>query len=136
MSSKNISSIIPFLNNEISVGTLFPKKPNPLNDKKWWILNGLTTYGTLMIDVGACISIRNKNSLFATGIVSVTGSFVANQAVLIIDSGNVVVARGLVNYSSAEITRIIGVQSSDFLGVLGFVGEEFVVHRDNLVLVG
>jgi glutamate 5-kinase len=43
------------------------------------------------------------------------------------------VARGISNYSSSDILRILGSQSEDIPKLLGFDGEETVIHRDNLV---
>ena len=44
-------------------------------------------------------------------------------------------ARGLVNYSAAEARRIKGRPSSEIEKILGYVDDEELVHRDNLVLI-
>ncbi|KAK6341279.1 hypothetical protein TWF696_008361 [Orbilia brochopaga] len=41
------------------------------------------------------------------------------------------VGRAIVNYSSAEISRIKGIQSSKISGVLGYADTEYISHRDN-----
>jgi glutamate 5-kinase len=41
-----------------------------------------------------------------------------------------------VNYSSTELNQIRGRKSSEIPTILGYVGAETVVHRDNLVLSG
>ena len=46
-----------------------------------------------------------------------------------------VLARGLVNYSVFEAEKIIGKNSSQFESLLGYQGEEELIHRDNLVLM-
>ncbi len=45
------------------------------------------------------------------------------------------IARGLVNYNSTESDRIKGVASGRIQEILGYVDEEELIHRDNLVLV-
>ena len=45
------------------------------------------------------------------------------------------VARGLVNYSAAEARQIKGRPSSEIEPILGYVDDEELIHRDNLVLV-
>ncbi len=45
------------------------------------------------------------------------------------------IARGLVNYSSAELRQIQGRKSTDIAAILGYPGAETVIHRDNLVLI-
>jgi len=44
------------------------------------------------------------------------------------------IARGLVNYSSAETRQIARRPSAEIEGVLGFIEEPELIHRDNLVL--
>jgi glutamate 5-kinase len=44
------------------------------------------------------------------------------------------VARGLVNYSSAETRLIARRPSSEIESILGFIEEPELIHRDNLVL--
>ena len=46
------------------------------------------------------------------------------------------IARGLVNYASAEARLIAGKASQDIESVLGFIEEPELIHRDNLVVVG
>jgi glutamate 5-kinase len=45
------------------------------------------------------------------------------------------IARGITNYGSSDIVRILGSQSEDIPRLLGFDGEETVIHRDNLVRI-
>jgi glutamate 5-kinase len=127
-----------------TIGTHFMAKLHPLVDRKWWLLSGLASYGTLTIDAGAveALSRHHKSSLFAAGIVGVTGSFNAQQCVRIVTvtkvdekDVEVEIARGLVNYSSMEISRIKGCKSSDIAEILGYCESEYVIHRDNIVLV-
>jgi len=46
------------------------------------------------------------------------------------------IARGLTNYSAADLQRIRGLQSQRIAQVLGYRPYEEVVHRNNLTLVG
>jgi len=192
---------LPF---EPTIGTHFLPKPNPMVDRKWWILHGLATYGTITIDSGAFDAIVNeKSSLFAAGITKVEGSFVANQSVNIVtimkvNSPNenfiktasssssssslptpsisadsepingstnsdvntnttsaitaittdnptdmkkkkivekvVTVGKGIVNYTSSEISRLKGNKSMDIETLLGYVDSDCIIHRDNIVI--
>ena len=42
-------------------------------------------------------------------------------------------ARGLVNYSAADLVRISGHHSSDIEKILGYAYGDEVIHRNNLV---
>jgi glutamate 5-kinase len=45
------------------------------------------------------------------------------------------IARGLANYNADETRRIMGSASSAIEAILGYGGDEELIHRDNLVLV-
>ncbi len=45
------------------------------------------------------------------------------------------IARGLVNYDSKEISRLLRCTSDRIEELLGYSGEAEVIHRDNMVLV-
>ena len=45
------------------------------------------------------------------------------------------IARGLVNYSSDEAIKITGRASDQLAAILGYGGDEEMIHRDNLVVL-
>ncbi len=45
------------------------------------------------------------------------------------------VARGLINYGTEDAQRLLGRPSADIEAILGFGGEEELIHRDNLITV-
>ncbi|KAL0080697.1 glutamate 5-kinase [Phycomyces blakesleeanus] len=129
---------------DIPLNTRFVAKNNPLLDHKWWILHGLHTAGVIVVDDGAARAVTStlRSSLFAAGIVEVKGSFVAQQAVQIVVRKTIngkltdmVIGKGLVNYTSIEISRIKRCKSHEIADVLGYVDAECVINRDNLVRV-
>ncbi|CAO3678813.1 unnamed protein product [Rhizopus stolonifer] len=139
------SNILKIINpnyniDDLPLHTRFVAKNNPLLDRKWWIQYGLHTAGTIYVDSGAATAIllpKLKSSLFAAGIVDVEGQFVAQQAVNIVlrkeNQEDVIIGKGLVNYSNIEISRIKKCQSTDIVKILGYVDSDCVIHRDNLV---
>ena len=46
-----------------------------------------------------------------------------------------IVACGLVNYSSADLVRIKGCKSGEIHAILGHKDFDEVIHRDNLVIL-
>jgi glutamate 5-kinase len=52
-----------------------------------------------------------------------------------LDTHGTRIAKGLINYSSAEIERIKGRKTSEIEQVLGYKYSDEAIHRDNLVLV-
>ena len=72
--------------------------------------------------------------MLPAGIQSVQGQFGIGDVVTCIDDRGQALARGLVAYSSEELTRIAGRNTQDIAAVLGFDRGEEAIHRDDLVL--
>ncbi|PLZ97165.1 glutamate 5-kinase [Fischerella thermalis CCMEE 5268] len=117
------------------IGTHFEPHLEPTSARKRWIAYGLVPSGKLYLDEGAVVAISQAGkSLLAAGITALAGEFDAQDAVLLCDSKGNEIARGIVNYSKAELQQICGRHSSEIPAILGYEGAETVVHRDNLVL--
>ncbi|HEX7023080.1 MAG TPA: PUA domain-containing protein, partial [Trueperaceae bacterium] len=72
-------------------------------------------------------------SLLPSGVRAVGGHFDFGDAVTVNHDGKVV-ARGLSNYPSDALTKILGLHSREIAGVLGYKDYDEVIHRDNMVL--
>lgn len=117
-------------------GTYFHAAEKPMEARKRWIAFGRKAKGTVFVDEGAIEAIMKKNrSLLPGGIVSVKGDFVQGDVVDITRDGKIVIARGLSNYSAAEIDKIKSKKTSEIEAALGYKDYDEVVHRDNLVVM-
>ena len=92
--------------------------------------------GALTIDAGAEQSLIRGRSLLPVGVVSVDGEFERGDAVVVKTASGQDLARGLAAYSSQEISLIKGRRSEETQEVLSYSGQDEVIHRDNLVLLG
>ncbi|NJK39185.1 MAG: glutamate 5-kinase [Oscillatoriales cyanobacterium RM2_1_1] len=118
-----------------ALGTQFEPSPRPVNARKHWIAHVLPPVGKLYLDPGAIKAIcRKGKSLLAAGITQIEGPFRFQDAVQLCNADGGEVARGLVNYSSLELEQIKGCHSENIPQVLGYVGADTVIHRDNLVI--
>ena len=87
-----------------------------------------------MLDDGAVRGVLDQGrSLLPIGVVGVAGDFQRGDLVSCLDGAGRERARGLVNYSSEEAKALAGKGSADIESVLGYRGEEELIHRDNLV---
>ena len=87
------------------------------------------------LDAGAAKAVcRNGSSLLAIGITKVDGSFEQGSVVSVLDSDGSEIAKGLSNYPSIEVEKILGKPSDEISDILGHRKYECVIHRDNLVL--
>lgn len=119
------------------IGTLF--KPHKTIDsaRKRWLAHGTIPVGQLVLDRGAVQAIRERGkSLLPAGVLRVQGEFAEAATVQLWDEEEREIAIGSVNYNSDDLRRIAGHQSGAIAQILGYSGEQTVVHRDNLVLTG
>ncbi len=115
-------------------GTLLTADRAAVVARKQWLVN-LPVCGQMTLDDGACRVLRQEGrSLLSVGVVSVQGSFTRGDLVICTDSSGNEIAKGLTNYSSEDVARLCRVSSDKIEAVLGFVAEEELIHRDNLVL--
>ncbi|KAL2423288.1 putative glutamate 5-kinase [Exophiala dermatitidis] len=143
--------------------TRFVPSSTPIGNRAFWILHGLAPHGTVYIDRGASNALANKAGLLPVGVVGVEGSFAQQEAVRLVvvdkqplgslqsatvdssssaEGGPILqlvsrgeeIGRAVVNYSSAEISRIKGLRSSDIAKVLGYADSEYVAFRENISL--
>lgn len=120
-----------------TVGTLVLPKGDRLARRKHWIAYTLKPNGTLVLDTGACEAVAQKGrSLLPSGLKEVQGKFGAGACVRCVDGGGHEIARGLVNFSAAELEKIRGLHSSKIEAVLGYKPADEVIHRNDLVLTG
>ena len=117
------------------IGTLLTADLAVLTARKQWMADQLQLKGRLVLDEGAVAVLLEKGkSLLPIGVKAVVGSFGRGDVVLCVDAAGQEVARGLVNYADSETRRIMGRPSNQIEGLLGFVEEPELIHRDNLVL--
>ncbi len=119
-----------------AIGTRLTAQTAQLTARKQWMADHLQTAGKLVLDAGAVekVTLEGK-SLLPIGVTEVGGEFGRGAVVTCVRADGVPVARGISNYSSSEARRILRRPSSEILSILGFVEEQELIHRDNLVLL-
>ncbi len=116
------------------LGTAFWPSARLANKKKW-IAYGATVSGRIFVDEGAARALQqNGKSLLPSGVTGVEGSFEMGSAVSVIAPGGKEIARGIVNYSAAEVKKIMGRKTGEIAAILGHKAYDEVIHRDNLAL--
>ncbi|BAW79427.1 glutamate 5-kinase [Candidatus Nitrosoglobus terrae] len=120
-----------------AIGTLLWPNTEPLAARKQWLAGQLQTKGFLQLDSGAIKVISESGrSLLPVGVLACDGHFARGELVSCIDPlKSQEIARGLINYNAEETRRILGRSSSQIEQILGYISEEELIHRDNLVLL-
>ena len=119
-----------------AIGTQLVPAASPLVARKQWLADHLQLAGRLVLDAGAAEAGAHKGtSLLPIGVVAVEGQFLRGEVLACVDAAGQEVARGLVNYSSDEARQIMRHATREIEGILGYIVEPELIHRDNMVSV-
>lgn len=118
------------------MGTLVLPGRARLKGHKQWIAFALRPAGALALDPGAAEALRFRGrSLLPSGIREVRGEFTSGDCVSLLDPTGIEFGRGLVNYPSIDVARVLGRRSAEIAKVLGYKVADEIIHRDNFVLL-
>ncbi len=118
------------------LGTQFNAVHAPLHARQMWLADQLRSQGSLLLDAGAAHALLDrKTSLLPVGVRAVIGEFMRGDVVTCLGPDGEELARGLVNYSSAEMRSIAGRHTEELDAILGYSAQPEAVHRDNLVML-
>ena len=118
-----------------SVGTLFLPHGGSVPAWKRWLGFTAKPKGKVRIDDGARKAlVEQGKSLLPVGVQQIEGTFGKGDVVAIFDANGIELARGLINYSADDATRIIGMSRERIASRFGKLPYQELVHRDNLVV--
>ena len=128
-------SVISRISRSERVGTLLTAADESMVARKQWLAT-LPVKGTLLLDTKACQALTaDGRSLLAVGVTETRGNYTRGEIVSCVTADGHEIARGMANYGGSDVQRICGISSDRIESILGFVVEEELIHRDNLVLI-
>ncbi len=117
-------------------GTVFLPTGRRTPTRLLWLGHASTPQGRLHLDAGAARAVTvRRASLLPAGVTGVDGEFTAGDPVDLLDESGHTIARGLVNYDSAELPGLLGRSTRDLARERGPEYEREVVHRDDLIIL-
>ncbi len=117
-----------------AAGTRFAAQVGKASSFKLWLKYAKPVRGQITVDDGAARVLRERgSSLLPVGIAAVGGSFEAGDAVEVTADGSVI-GKGIANFSAAELSRVLGLQTAQVRELLPHAADE-VIHRDRFVLL-
>ena len=116
--------------------TWFNPEKSIKNSLKVWLFGQLKPGGKIFLDRGAGNALLDGKSLLSAGILSIDGDFDKGDTLVIFNNKNLEIARGLSNYGSEDLNKIIGKKSEEIKDILGYMDKPEVIHRNNLVYSG
>ncbi|TYC98611.1 glutamate 5-kinase [Arthrobacter echini] len=118
------------------VGTWFSATGKRQPIRLLWLAHLARVLGTLVLDDGAVRAVgERRRSLLPAGVLDSSGVFEAGDPVELVGRDGTVIARGLVNYSSVELPRMLGRSTHDLAADLGSGYERSIVHVNDLVVL-
>ena len=130
------NNILVDLSNDKDIGTFLQSREVKLLARKKWLADNLKENGKIYIDDGAEIALINKGkSLLVAGVIKVTGSFDRGEVIQCVNKSGDEVLKGIVNYNSEEVKKIIGLPSDKIEAALGYVNESSLIHRNNMIII-
>ncbi len=114
--------------------TWFLPLANPQTARKQWIAGSLVPAGKITVDGGAARALAGGKSLLPAGVTAVVGVFARGDAVSVLSPDGQEIGRGLIAYSAADASLILGHKSREIEALLGYRGRDEIIHRDDLVL--
>lgn len=114
-----------------AVGTAFAARPVRLSAKKFWVRHAADSRGAVLLDAGAVAAVARRHSLLAAGIVGLRGRFHGGDVVDLVAPDETVVARGVVEYDSTELSGMFGRSTRELPDTM----QRPVIHADDLVSV-
>jgi glutamate 5-kinase len=118
-----------------AVGTLLVAQGQTVASWKRWIGFTAQPRGVLVVDDGARRAVEHQGkSLLPIGIVNVEGTFRKGDVVAIRDAAGAEFARGLSNYSAADVLRIKKLKTEQIAAALGQCPYDEIIHRDNMAV--
>lgn len=127
------NDLISVINNK-ELGTLFLPCLEEMNSHDRFLYFIDTKDKKVTVDDGAKKAILSGKSLLPAGILSVSGKF-SEDDIISIENGGEIFAKGYTDYSSVDIKKIKGQKSSEIKRILGSYRHDFVVSRNNMVVL-
>ena len=121
------------INNQNKTGTWFISEKKNYSHFKRWLASSIQIFGHIIIDDGALDALNEGSSLLPSGVVKVEGDFFRGDIVEVRSKKNLLIGKGVISYDSSESKLIIGKKTSQIESILGYIGRDEIIHRDNFI---
>ena len=112
--------LIKLLNHQ-PVGTMFKASNNKLESRKRWMLSGLLSNTSIVIDDGAIKAIKQNKSLLPAGVVDIKGKFNRGDIITILSVNQNKIGIGVSAYDVGDVKKIMGKNFFDHYSYIHFL---------------
>jgi glutamate 5-kinase len=119
-----------------SIGTRFEARGDAHEAaRKLWIGLAEIPQGSIQLDEGACIAVRDHGaSILPVGITATTGEYNAGDVINVVGPDGALIGRGVARYSSTEMSRVRGLRLDVVRRFLPEKAGVPAIHRDELLV--
>jgi glutamate 5-kinase len=132
IASSDVANVIERTVAGEEIGTIFIADKKERKKSSW--IRHSHAFGSIEVDEGAKNALSKHVSLLAIGIKAVAGRFDRGDIVNITCNGKVI-AKGVPDYNSDDISKIKGIHSDKVAEVLGHKNYDNVIRSENIVLL-
>ena len=133
--SNMISSLSKIASGE-EIGTLFKASNQEISKREHWMIFKANSQGKIVVDNGVLNRLQERKvSILPKGIVNVSGEFLSGAVIDIVSLDDIIIAKGITNYSSNEIESILGKTSKEAEDLIGFESKKGVIYADDMVIL-
>ncbi len=116
-------------------GTVFRPTNTIPESRKRYLLSGFRSNdAAILVDAGAEKAVCSGKSLLPAGIRQVSGAFDRGDTVRMLGRSGIEFAIGMVNYSSSDLQKIVGLKANEIETVLGYTYADEVIHHDFMIV--
>ncbi|MGN7438513.1 MAG: glutamate 5-kinase [Alcanivorax sp.] len=117
-----------------TLSTLFMAQECDNNARKIWLGAHMNPKGQITVDDGALVALNDGKSLLPVGVKFIEGKFDRGDVVEILNSTGHKIGMGVSAYNVHDAKKIIGQNSKDIPEILGYIGRNELIHRNDMVL--
>ncbi|MDR2866607.1 MAG: glutamate 5-kinase [Methanomassiliicoccaceae archaeon] len=132
IASSDVENVIERIISGEEIGTIFLADKKERKKSRW--IRYAHASGSIEVDEGAKKALAKHVSLLAIGIKAVTGRFDRGDVVNITCGGKII-AKGIPDYNSDDISKIKGLHSDKLEEALGHKNYDNVIRSENIVLM-
>lgn len=128
------NSLAQLFENADKLSSLFLAQKKSPNARKTWLGAHMSPKGKITIDAGALNALNSGRSLLPVGITTIEGAFRRGDVIEIIAPNGKKIGTGIAAYNADDATRIKGKNSAEIPTILGYISQDEMVHRNDMVL--
>ena len=115
-------------------GTWFIPLKKVKSSFKRWLASSIKIFGKIIIDKGAVDALNKGSSLLPSGVLDVLGNFKRGDIVEVYSKDDYFIGKGIIAYDFVEAKMILGKKTSQIESIIGYIGRDELIHRDNFII--